>query len=161
MKKQTSHAFNKDIYLLGKDVDGTRYWLEASKWDCGWYWGFGYVETYTNNRSPENSGDINSHQHWDSSVVGKDNAKDGGYCHNPFNSKLFSETTFTEDEGWELAELFSQAYTLRGCAEYFNRGKSNMANTTVPNWKSPEIENTINRERLPKIFARIYEILTK
>ena len=29
MKKQKSHAFGKDIYLLGKDSDGTLYWLKA------------------------------------------------------------------------------------------------------------------------------------
>lgn len=46
MKKEKRHAFGKDIYLLGVDADGTRYWLEAPSWDCGWYWGFGYVEVY-------------------------------------------------------------------------------------------------------------------
>ena len=49
MKKQTTTAFKKKIYLLGADAEGTKYWLEAPSWDCDWYWGFGYVETYTNN----------------------------------------------------------------------------------------------------------------
>ena len=65
MKKQTTVAFNKKIYLLGADAEGTKYWLEAPSWDCGWYYGFGYVETYTNNNYPNRSRDINSHQHFD------------------------------------------------------------------------------------------------
>ena len=75
MKKQKSHAFGKDIYLLGKDSDGTMYWLEAARWDCKWYWGFGYVETYTNNNHTSRSRDISSHQHFDSLFFNKN--KDG------------------------------------------------------------------------------------
>ena len=29
LKKQTSHAFGKDVYLLGNNADGVAYWLEA------------------------------------------------------------------------------------------------------------------------------------
>ncbi len=58
MQKQMDHAFNKDVYLLGKDSEGISYWLEAPSWDCGWYWGFGYVETYRSNRKPSTARDI-------------------------------------------------------------------------------------------------------
>ena len=68
IKKQKSNAFNKDIYLIGKDKDGVKYWLEAPSWDCGYYWGFGYVETYTNNNNPSKAKDITSHQHLDSLI---------------------------------------------------------------------------------------------
>ena len=43
MLKRKSFAFNKDIYFLGTDKNGVNYWLEAAKWNCGWYWGGGYV----------------------------------------------------------------------------------------------------------------------
>jgi hypothetical protein len=46
LSKRKSHAFGKDIYLIGKDKSGTNYWLESPSWDCDWYWGFGYIETY-------------------------------------------------------------------------------------------------------------------
>ena len=49
MKKQKSHAFNKDCYLLGRGTDGSHYWLEQSTFDCDWYWSVGYIETYSNN----------------------------------------------------------------------------------------------------------------
>jgi hypothetical protein len=68
MNKRKSHAFNKDIYLLGKNRYGELVWLESPTWDCGWYWGFGYVETYTNNKRPDLARDISSHSHFDGLV---------------------------------------------------------------------------------------------
>lgn len=94
MNKKKSFAFGKDIYLLGRDKYGTFYWLEAPSWNCGWYWGFGYVETYTNNRSPKNSKDISSHSHFDGLM--KEN--------------YLVETTFNKKE---LYPLFEEFYRLK------------------------------------------------
>ena len=38
MEKKKSHAFGKDVYLLGT-INGKMQWLEAPSWNCGWYWG--------------------------------------------------------------------------------------------------------------------------
>ena len=65
-KKIINNVFGKNIYLLGQDKDGINYWLESPSWDCAWYWGFGYVETYTNNRNPAKAKDITLHTHLDS-----------------------------------------------------------------------------------------------
>lgn len=162
INKRKDEAFNKSIYLLGTNDGGRNVWLEAPSWDCGWYWGFGYVETYTNNQQPSKSRDIESHQHVDSSVMGANNAKDGGYCHNPFDSKLFTNTTFTESEGWELGELFSQFYQLSESAAMFGRGGCHISTSektkgvlTRTAWS-----NTINQEIIPVVTSRIIEILT-
>ena len=153
MKKQKSHAFGKDIYLLGADSEGIYYWLEAPSWDCGWYWGFGYIETYTNNEKPALSKDIDSHQH----------ATD-------FISRWFTEwngskpilevKTFDEKEGWELSELFKQFYFLREAAEMFGRGKANVAKTKIDAWKDPIKVKEINEVLIPMITKRVIEILT-
>ena len=65
MEKRSTVAFRKRVYLLGKDGEGVAYWLESASWDCDWYWGGGYVKTYTQNDYPELSRDIDSHQHFD------------------------------------------------------------------------------------------------
>ena len=65
MEKKKSHAFGKDVYLLGT-INGRYQWLEAPSWDCDWYWGFGYVEEYTRHDKPSASRDIVSHTHVDS-----------------------------------------------------------------------------------------------
>lgn len=152
MDKQTTTAFGKKVYLLGADSGGTKYWLENATWDCDWYWGFGYIETYSQNKFPSLSKDINSHEHA-----------------NKFMSEWFTEwngskprltdRTFDEKEGWELSELFSQFYLLKDMAEYFHRGRQNTADTEIPLYQKPKLVKEINEQRLPVIFNRIYEIL--
>ena len=62
--KKNYRMFGKEIYLIGKDSDGIKIFLEEPSWDCGWYWGWGYLETYTNNRNIAASKDIDSHTHF-------------------------------------------------------------------------------------------------
>jgi len=155
--KTKTTAFGKDVYLLGRDSYGVNYWLESPKWDCGWYWGFGYVETYTNNNSPATSRDINSHQHI-SGFMGKQD--DGSYTHNIFDNKTWAIKTFDEKEGWELSELFEQFYFLQKAAENFGRGKCHTANANIPAWKDAAKVKEINEVIIPQVTARILEILS-
>ena len=64
IKKQNEFMFGKNIYLIGINTDGEKVFLEHQSWDCGWYWGFGYLETYTNNRQITRSKDIRCHSHF-------------------------------------------------------------------------------------------------
>lgn len=154
MKKQTTLAFGKQkVFLLGEDEYGVKYWLKEASWDCSWYWGFGYIETYSSNNDPRNSIDINSHEH-------AENFYSNWFTQWNGSKPRLVETTFTEKEGWELSELFEQFYLLAKTAEYFGRGKSNVADTSIEAYKKPELVKQINEVRLPIIFNRIYEILT-
>lgn len=148
MDKQKVHKFNKDAYLLGKDAEGVEYWLEAASWDCGWYWGFGYIVSYN-----RRGNDIDSHEH-------ADNFLSEWFTEWNGSKPRLVERTFTEKEGWELTELLQQFYTLKETAEYFGRGKSNCANTEIPDYKKPELVKEINEVRMPAIFSRIYQLLT-
>lgn len=153
LNKQKSHAFGKDIYLLGTDADGIKYWLEAPSWDCGWYWGFGYIETYTNNGSPSNSKDILSHQHADNFMSKWFKSWNG-------SKPILENTTFTEKEGWELSELFEQFYFLQKAAENFARGKCHVDNAQVNSWENKPLAEEINKKHIPNVTARILQILT-
>jgi len=101
MDKQKSHAFDKDVYLLGKDKAGDYLWLEAASFNCGWYWGFGYVETYTRQLDPYNSKDIRMHQHFNGLIWKKDENND--YLHHI--NKILAESTMTDEESWKLSDL--------------------------------------------------------
>ncbi len=150
MEKRVSQAFDKVVYLLGKDKEGTYYWLEEPHWDCGWYWGFGYIESYTNNTDPKFSRDVASHEHAEDFYpkwFGADNS-------------ILTETTFSESEGWELVELFERFYLLRNMAKYFYKGKCRIAITTIENWAMPKLTLEINKTRIPIIMDRITQILT-
>lgn len=165
--KRKSHAFNKDIYLLGVNKQGKNIWLEAASWDCDWYWGFGYIETYTNNERPDLARDINSHSRW-SGLVGKQERYnidkkcwqlDTNYIHHLNDNPDMEATVLTEKESWELADLMKSFYTLKDTAELFNQGNSHLTTTGI-DLKDEQQETHINKDLLPKIFVRVYEILT-
>lgn len=150
MNKQKTRAFGKDIYLLGKGADGVNYWLESPRWECGWYWGFGYIETYTNNTRPDKAKDVSSHQH----------ASDFSPKWWNDEKAILKELVFNDQEGWELAELFKQFYFLKNAAEIFGRGKCNIANTIVDKWNKPGLVKEINEVILPLVMNRIIAILS-
>lgn len=160
LKKKTSKAFGKKIWLLGQDEDGINYWLEEPSWDCGWYWGFGYIETYTNNRAPGASKDINSHCHFDSfwgpegksiDITNRDNFK-----------KVFKKTTLTDNEIWELCDYMKTFYTLSSVAELFKHGYSwQTERAKIESLESQEQNDLVNKVWLPEVFKRIQNIFEK
>ena len=145
MKKQTTIAFKKKIYLLGADAEGTKYWLEAPSWDCGWYWGFGYVETYTNNDCPSRARDIESHQHFDGLFLNNSTVS----AFDTFKA-FFKETTLDQKEIHLLIDYMSSFYKLKDVAKTLGVGYSNMTETA----------KEINEKILPAIFKRIDILLS-
>ena len=156
IKKRKSHAFGKDIYLLGRTADGTNYWLEEAKWDCGWYWGGGYVVTYTNNTNPSRAKDLQSHQHFDGLFFKKANMH--GY--DAFVD-FFEETPFTEKEIWKICELMKSFYIAREYADMVCRGGAHYTDNPAKEFiKSDIIYKTINELQIPAIMESLYEILS-
>lgn len=170
IEKRVTEAFNKKIYLLGLGKEGKNIWLEAPSWDCGWYWGFGYIERYTNNECPNRSRDISSHSHWDIVIIGKQEYYDTNkgcfmlsseYIHHLNESPNFQATVLSDEESWELADLMASYYTLSKAAELYNRGGSHLTTTKIQNLMKSAINcNNINKIDLPRIFERIDQILT-
>lgn len=170
MNPTKDHAFGKDIYLLGKDESGINYWLESPHWDCSWYWGFGFVETYTNNRTPSKARDIESHQHIDSSFMGQhyyyDHEKQcfrkGTYINNIYDSPLLVTTTFNEGTGWQLSELFRQFYLLKDMAAfcYKDRPGCHITISPVDHGSLKEWYDKINKKLIPDITAEVLRLLS-
>lgn len=154
MKKKTSYAFGKEIYLLGKDKEGTLYWLEEPSWDCGWYWGFGYVETYTNNKNPHLAKDINSHQHFDGLFMR------GPKCEKDMFKEFFVETPLNDNEIWELCDYMKTFYTLKEVAELFKHGYSWCTEKAkIDNLQNKEQYDLVNKSWLPEVFERVKKLL--
>ena len=151
IEKKVSRAFNKNIYLLGRDEDGTNYWMEEPTWDCGWYWGLGYIETYTNNRSPAHSKDINSHEHFDTKFLDK------GY---ETYKKFFKESVLDNSEIWKLLELMRTCYTLSSAAGLFERGSSHIThNDCYDIIKDQKIYEEIVKVKLPAVISEVCNLL--
>lgn len=156
MKKKTFKAFDKKVYLLGKDKEGTYYYLEEPSWDCGWYWGFGYVETYTNNKRPDLSRDIKSHSHFNTMFL-KNHL--GGVI-GDFKD-LLVETPLNDSEIWTLLDCMKTFYTLSKSAEVFGRGYSFFTEKAkIDGLKRKDLEKLINKDLLPLLFEKIDKILT-
>lgn len=153
MEKKKDFAFGKNIYLLGADEDGTKYWLEEASWDCGWYYGFGYIETYTNNKKPSLSRDINSHEHYDSKIL------KNGVCPDDFR-KIFVNTPLTNDEIYKLNELMKTFYILKEYHAMIYMGGAHITKNSV----SDLLKNEDEYKRLkdvvfPALFKEIYKLL--
>lgn len=153
-EKRKTRAFGKDIYFLGRDSEGVAHWLEAGSWDCGWYWGFGYVETYTNNEHPERSRDISSHTHFDGLK------QNGGNMFDNFKEK-FVDTPLNDSEIWKLCELMETFYISNKYARALHCGGAhyteNPAKETIKN--DTEYER-INKKVIPEIMDQVYKLLS-
>ena len=167
MRKKVINKFGNH-YLLGIK-DGKKQYLQAPSWSCGWYWSFGYIHEYTNDRRPKNSKDIACHYHWDDRIVGKQETYDcekqcwlgGKYYHHLNQNKSFSETVLTDAESWTLAELMSACYKLKTMAEVLGKGGSNLTiNPCQEVIKNKEEVKRINEVVLPELFKEIDKILT-
>lgn len=160
-----------DYYYIGKNAEGKKVWLEKPSWDCGWYWGLGYLETMMGNREPSKARDIQCHTHWDSSVKrSQTNAYDWfvdtfgkpttDLWDNPRKAdKDTRMCRFTDKQIWRLCELMATAYTLRETAEVLGRGKSHYSeNPCTKVIKNTREAKRINSKVLPAIFAEIGKI---
>lgn len=92
----------KDKLFLGTTKsDNTKLYITKHNWDCGWYWGFGYI------------GNESCHMHFDSYFLNKSvyNASD-----------LFHIPRYNDKNWWIIRDYFVQAYALKACAEIYQYG---------------------------------------
>lgn len=154
-KKHKKHAFGKNIYFLGQDADGINYWLEQASWDCGWYWGFGYIKSYTNNNNPSKARDISSHEHFD----GLNRTKNIN-LYDAFKEK-FAKTPLSNKELWTLCELMKSFYVAKNYAEMLHIGGAHYTSNPCKNIIKNEDElDRINKTVIPAICQSVYNLLT-
>lgn len=125
---------NEKIYL-GK-FKGDKLWIEKHSWDCGWYWGFGYVG---NNRL---------HTHFN-----------GNFLNNGIiTSEQFEELNFSEKTWWKILELFSQAYSLMKAAEVYRHGGHISGGKESQLIVDEEMEVRINKD-LEKVLDFVWNLM--
>lgn len=151
MQKKVINVFNKKYFLIGVDNDGKKVYLQDFSWDCGWYFGGGYLQSFTNNNRPEQSKDIDSHTHVDS--LPKD------YNTNLYDAmkKHFSVLVLSDNELWQFCDWFKVFYSLRDCAEVMKHG----GHYTTTNWiKKPEYSDKLNQMIENEVIPAIRRLLT-
>lgn len=133
----------KDKVFFGIDKETKeKIYLTKPSWDCGWYWGFGYL------------GNKDCHYHLSGYSKGRNidmyDALKNDY---ELNEKI-------ERNLWEFCELVQTAYTLKEAAEVLGRGGSHYTNNPCKEIiKNEEEVKRINEIVLPAIFNKISELI--
>ena len=139
-------------YLLGEDENGLKYWLEEPTFNCGWYWGLGYIHTFTNNRQPTRSVDIMSHEHFDSKFM--------GYGYVDGYLKFFKKSVLDRHETYRLFDLMECAYTLSKMAGICERGSGWISNNDCyDTLKDQDLYLEIIQKKLPAVISEICNLL--
>lgn len=153
---KTLRNYKEKTYI--GEHNGERIYLSAPSWDCGWYWGFGYL------------GNKNCHYHVDGlTKIENYNFEKQVWQYEFVNlydglKKHFGDSFIIKNDSdiWTLAELFKTFYTLKETSEVLGRGGSHYTNNPCKDViiNTDEV-NRINENVLPAIFDEIYKILGK
>lgn len=152
LEKEKMNWHGNTYYLLGIDEDGEKYYLQRGKFDCGWYWSGGYINTFNRTKT-----DINLHTHYKTGEVNGNKFSDFTSDHSGFN-EIFKQTTLTEDEKWTFHELMRTFYIMRDAMDLSHRGGANISSK---NPLKEQIQNTDVYEHYEKLIAQLHKELDK
>ncbi len=148
------------IMLGVRKDDGSTIYFSKPTFDCGWYWGFGYL------------GNKNCHYHIESyqskSVLFE--KKEGGFYHGTEKRNICIHDALLADYGlapkikdnlWTFCELVLTIYALKKTADIYHIGGSHM---TI----NPGAKTLINKERydwlvfdaIPKQIQLLWDLIS-
>lgn len=151
MNKEARKVNGKYQFLLGKK-NGELYWLEQASFDCEWYWGLGYVESYRGRGRGDKS--WSGHQHFN-----------GLFFNGPSDCKtmfdrFFEETPFTDNEIWQILELMQSAYTCRRYSDMLHMGGSHITSRVKVDLIKNDAEyGRLNNAVIPTIMNEVYKLM--
>jgi hypothetical protein len=152
LKKMMDIRNGRKNYFLGLNKNGDKMWLVAPSWDCGWYWGLGYIETYQQNWSPSKARDILCHTHFDCVFPSYD----------IFINK-FNDTPFTRNEKWKIYEYMKELCMLQHYADMMHQNGMNITegSNTLKEEKEYNIKeyNRIKILLIPNVWEELEAIL--
>lgn len=144
-----------------------RVYLTGFSWDCGWYWGGGYIETR------------NMHTHFDSCFLNTVDIRGhalGNFC-TPWNKKegytevrngcsvwedldfFLDDAQFTAKEWWRIKDLYKQFYHFKKAAECFKHGGHCTTDERSESEIVPELANAVNKHIETVIIPKITKAL--
>ena len=126
-----------DKIYLGNTTQYGKLYLSKHSWDCGWYWGMGYI------------GNSRCHMHIDSLINGEYDV-----------NKIFDKgTPMTQDQWWIIRDLFMQAYALKESAEVYQYGGHQTSKPGITDCiKNLEMAAQINKD-LETVLNKVWDFL--
>lgn len=135
--------------------DGQNIYLSAPSWDCGWYWGFGYLG---NSQCHYHVDGLKTREWYDTEK--KCFRSERRSLYDGFREHFGSSLKITSKDLWTLCELFTTFYVLRETAEVLGRGGAHQSTNPLAELiKNPAEVERINGTILPAVFDEIYKIL--
>lgn len=149
----------------------TRVYLEDFTWDCGWYWGGGYV------------GNKNFGAHFDGCFLDVPDSRGHplGAFFDPWTRRpdtvadfvilkngaavwedlnfFLDNAQYTSNEWWRIKDLFKQFYALRTAAEVFQYGGHCSSGNRRPAEINKEMAATINKHLEEVVIPAIRDAL--
>jgi hypothetical protein len=138
MEKVLLGKVSKDYKGEGIYVTGERVLLSKHEWDCGWYWGFGYV------------GNRDLHCHFEDQFLKGETSVD----------RIFEETKISQATWWLLRDLFVQAYALKKCAAVYRHGGHQTSKAGVTDMIRDDAMCTRLNADLKTVLDKIWSLLT-
>jgi hypothetical protein len=151
--KKIENQFTNKVYL-GK-YHGEEVSLAAPSWDCGWYWGCGYIQN-RNLHTHYNSICFSQHETYN---FKKQAFEKGKYVHILQDNPDFS-THLSKSVQWQLSDYMKSFYALQEAAEVLGRGSSHYTGKANKDLKNISMCTKINNVLLPRLFNNIYNLLT-
>ena len=164
----------KQNWFLGQIKEsGNGVFLEDFSWDCGWYWGGGYIGNDSFHAHFDdaflNVPDIRGHvlgnfiTPWTTLPDYLKNGKpvtisNGCSVWEPLGTFL-DNPQYNENEWWRIKDLFKQFYTLRDAAECFQYGGHCTAGARNPAELNKEMAAKINKHIEVVIIPEIRKAL--
>ena len=142
-KLGTSSHFDGDVFI------------KRPSFECGWYWGFGYLERWNGRK-----GDIDFHSHIDHEFgTNKDGRRVNWY--EGMQDLLDQGDVFVDDhDRWKFLEIVKTIYNLKMTAEVLGRGGSHYAsNPLADEIKHHNEVRRINNYLIPKLIDEMYKVL--
>lgn len=142
-KLGTSSRFDGDVFIV------------RPTWDCGWYWGFGYLERWNARKD-----DIDFHSHIDHEFgTNKDGRRVNWY--EGMQELLDQGDVFDNNHRrWQFLEIVKTIYHLKMTAEVLGRGGSHYAaNPLSEEIKHHNEVRRINAYLIPKLIDKMYVVL--
>ena len=112
-------------------------YLDKHSWDCGWYWGFGYI------------GNRNLHCHFDGHLLYKWDV-----------DKIFDKPQYSQGTWYNIQDLFKQAYALKNAAAVYHSGGHITSDLSISALvRDKEMETRLNSD-LQKVLDMLWDILS-
>lgn len=149
----------KDRVLLGTNSDGESIYITKPKWDCDWYWSFGYL----GNRNCHFH--LNSYQTKDHSLKLADGshkfiAEQRNKCMYDCLLEDYQLTEKIKQNLWTFCELAETIYALEEAAEVLGRGGSHMTtNPCAEIIKNPTEVERLNNVVIPQLCQTFWNLI--